>query len=162
MHHYQIYYSTHELAVFSGMRHFTCKIFPKSLCILTTPYPRMYTSSGLHPFTPILCLLLAGSCDKEGYSSGLKGGVNMVWWGMWENSHVHFVHSPVACQPSSWPSRPQTAWTRAAFVPHLPATPCPALAPHLTLLSILLHLPCLPFFTRGPSPQNSTAGPLRK
>lgn len=88
--------------------------------------------------------------------------LNMVWLGMWENSRVHlYIHQP-ACQPSSRPSRPLRAWTRGAFVPHLQATPCPAPAPHLTLLSILLDLLCLPLFTRGPSSQNSTAGPLWK
>lgn len=139
-----------------------------SLC--TWPHPRCCLVS-LHLQCPPpmfsllrapLCLLLAGSRDREGYSARGKRRLNMVWWGMWENSRVHLYIHQSACQPSSRPSRPLSAGTRGAFVPHLPATPCPAPAPHLTLLSILLHLLCLPLFTCGPSPQNSTAGPLWK
>lgn len=33
-----------------------------------------------------LCLLLAGSCDKEGYSARGERRLNMVWWGMWRTA----------------------------------------------------------------------------
>lgn len=124
------------------------------------------TSAALHPCPPLgaplrapLCLLLAGSCDREAHSASGKRRLNMVWWGMWENSRVHlYIHRP-ACQPSSRPSRPLSAWTRGAFVPHLLATPCPAPAPHLTLLSILLRLLCLPLFTGGSGPRIAQQDP---
>lgn len=63
-----------------------------------------------------------------------------------------FVHSLVPCQPSSPPSRLVGAGTRGVFVPHVLATPCPAPAPHLTLLSILLSLLWLPLFSASPCP----------
>lgn len=88
-----------------------------------------------------------------------KRRLNMVWWGMWENSRVHLYIQQPACQPSSGPSRPLSAWTRGAFVPHLLATPCPAPAPpsYPSLHPVAPPLP--PSFH---SPQNSTAGPLWK
>lgn len=152
--------------LFSSKRNFTPVNLVSDLTglsVYTTP-PRCCLVFAPPPMFSLLraplCLLLAGSCDREGYSARGKRRLNMFWWGMWENSRVHlYIHQP-ACQPSSRPSRPLSAWTRAAFVPHLPATPCPAPAPHRTLLSILSHLLCLPLFTRRPSPQNSTAGPL--
>lgn len=118
------------------------------------------------PLTAPLCLLLAGSLDRERYSARGERRLNMVWWGMWENSRVHWYICQPACQPSTRPSRPLRGWTRGAFVPPsagytLPC-PAPAPAPHLTLLSILLCLLCLALFTYRHLPQNSTAGPLWK
>lgn len=123
-----------------------------------------------HPppmFSPLrapLCLLLAGSLDREGYSARGERRLNMVRWGMWENSRVHlYIHQPV-CQPSTRPSRPLRAWTRGAFVPPSGGytLPCSCPCPHLTLLSILLCLLCFALFTYRHLPQNSTAGPLWK
>lgn len=132
--------------------------FPDVVCRVYIQYPPPMFSLLRAP----LCLLLAGSLDRESYSASGKRRLNMVWWGMWENSRVHlYIHQP-ACQPSSRPSRPLRAWTRGAFVPPSAGYTLPSPAPHLTLLSILLHLLCLPLFTGGPLPQNSTAGPLWK
>lgn len=138
----------------------------RALCI-RDPSPDVVwwvcTSSALHPCSPFLraplCLLLAGSRDREGSSASGKRRLNMVWWGMWENSRVHLYIQQPACQPSSRPSRPLSAWTRGAFVPHLLATPCPAPAPpsYPSLHPVAPPLP--PSFH---SPQNSTAGPLWK
>lgn len=90
-----------------------------------------------HPppmFSPLrapLCLLLAGSLDRERYSARGERRLNMVWWGMWENSRVHLYIQQPACQPSTPPSRPLRAWTRGAFVPPSAGytLPCPCSCP---------------------------------
>lgn len=151
-----MYEEFHTFQTWSGL--FVYLTPPQMLCV-------EFTSSTLHPCSPFserLCLLLAGSLDRESYSASGKRRLNMVWWGMWENSRVHlYIHQP-ACQPSNRPSRPLRAWTRGAFVPPSAGYTLPSPAPHLTLLSIQLHLLCLSLFTGGPLPQNSTAGPLWK
>lgn len=71
----------------------------------------------LSPLRAPLCLLLAGSLDRERHSAGGERRLNMVWGGMWENSRVLWYIRQPACQPSTRPSRPLRRWTRGAFVP---------------------------------------------
>lgn len=75
-----------------------------------------------------------------------------------------FVHSPASLPAFQWAIQTSESLDKGRLCPPPPpicgATPCPVPAPHLTLLSILSRLLCLALFTRGPSTQNSTAGPL--
>lgn len=109
-----------------------------------------------------LCLLLAGGRDKEGYSARGERRLNVVWWGMWRTAaFICTFTNRLASLPLDHPDLSEPG-QGVSLSPLLLATPFPAPAPHLTLLSILLHLLCLPVFACGPSPQNSTAGPLWK
>lgn len=113
--------------------------------------------------TAPLCLSLARSCDREVYSAG--GGVrrlNTVWGRNAREQPCSFVHSPAGLPAFQSTIQTSECLDKGRLCPpsagYTLSCSCPP--PRLTLLSILLDLLCLPLFTCGSSPQNSTAGPL--
>lgn len=124
------------------------------LCL--DPIPDVgFICSTLHPCSPFsesLCVhywqeALTGNATQPAQ----KRRLNMVWWGMWENSRVHlYVHQP-AFQPTILTS--ESLDKGRLCPPHLLATPCPAPAPILpSTPSCCTSSPSL-FSLAGPCPR---------
>lgn len=80
------------------MRNFTCKLLPKALCILSLMFGVFslpVVSTHFFPSYSTSMSIIGRKLWQGRLLSWAKRSVNMVWWGMWENSRVHFVHSPV-------------------------------------------------------------------
>lgn len=98
-----------------------------------------------------LCLLLAGSLDRESYSASGKRRLNMVWWGMWENSRVH-LYIQLASLPVDHPDLWEPG-QGAPLSPHLPATPCLLLPPILPFSPSCCTSSASLFSLAGPCPR---------